>query len=64
MGDYRNFLKIKLCVDLLLSGGFHPNIEMRGEGLKKLFLAPWVSLALFLDSSLEIYNIKYHIRKK
>ena len=54
MDDYSNFLKIKLCADLLLSGGFHPNIEMRGEDLKKLFLAPRVSLAPFLDSSLEI----------
>ena len=57
MGDYRNSLKIKFFADLLLSGGFHPNIEM-GEGekglQKKLFSAPRVSRAPFLDSPLEV----------
>ena len=41
MGDYRNLLKIKLCADLLSSGGFHPNIEMREEGLQKNFFGPF-----------------------
>ena len=52
--NLQKLAEIKLYADLLLSGSFHPNIDMRGEGVKKLFSAPLVSLAFFVDSSLEI----------
>ena len=42
--NLQKLAEIKLYADLLLSGSFHPNIDMRGEGVKKLFSAPLVSL--------------------